>query len=335
MSVILIKEYKGVQHMENKRKLIIDCDPGVDDAIALAFLCANLEQFQLLAVTTVSGNQTIDKVTRNALDWLDFLDMDVPVSRGMEGPIIRKPVYAEDAHGDSGLGNISLPVCDKKPVDEQAVLYLKKVLEELPSDEKITFVCMGPLTNIAMLFKMFPHVKNKIREILFMGGAALGGNVTPSAEFNIYTDPEAAKIVTDSKVPLIMFGLDVTNKCCLTRKQILKLCQSPAPVARKCGDMAGFYLENTANKYRGVVSIHDVAPVMYLCHPEIFRGERAILNIDCSEGVSRGRTICDMRWWEHEPENMDTLIMMDVDQDKFQEYLILSLYELCEKQKNI
>ena len=319
--------------MKNKRKLIIDCDPGVDDAIALAFLGANLNQFELLAITTVSGNQTIDKVTRNALDLTHFFGMDIPVSRGMEGPIVRRPVYARDAHGESGLGNVVLPACNKKPVKEQGILYLKSVLEELPDDEEITFICMGPLTNIAMLFKMFPHVKSKIREILFMGGSALGGNVTPSAEFNIYTDPEAAKIVVDSGVSLIMFGLDVTNKCCLTRRQILKLCQSADPVAKLCGDMAGYYLENTSNKYRGMVSIHDAAPIMYLCHPEIFKGEKAILDVDCSEGISRGRTICDMRWWEHEPEKMDSLVIMDVDQDKFQEYLILSLYELGEKQK--
>lgn len=321
--------------MKAKRKIIIDCAPGVDDAIALAFLAANIEKFELLAVTTVCGKQSIDKVTRNALDLTDFYGINVPVARGMETPIIRKPVYAEDAHGKFGIGNCSVPISCRKKADEHAVIYIKKILTELSLNEKITFVCMGPFTNIAMLFKLFPEVKNKIQEILFVGGSALGGNVTPSAELNIFTDPEAAKIVMDSEVPLIMFGLDVTNKCCLTRKQIMKLCQSSYPVTRLCGDMAGFSLENTANKYRGVVSIHDAAPVMYLCYPEIFTGERTILNVDCSEGVSRGRTICDMRWWEHEPEEMNSLIIMDVNQEKFQQYLIFSLYELGEKQKNM
>lgn len=314
----------------NAKKIIMDCDPGVDDGIALALIAAHPEAFQLIALTTVNGNQTIEKVTRNALDLIEFYEMDVPVAKGMDSPIIREPVYAPDAHGETGLGYCILPASVRSQEKEQGVLYLRRILEELPEGEKITLLATGPLTNLAMLFKMFPEVKEKIQEILFMGGAALGGNVTPCAEFNIYVDPEAAKVVFQSGIPLYMFGLDVTNQCFLTRNQVAKLSQSLNPVAKACGDMAGYALENE-NKYRGVVSIHDAAPVMYLLHPEIFEGERAVLDVDCSEGISRGRTICDFRWWSYDPEDTNAFVAMKVKEEKFQEYLISALFELGEK----
>lgn len=312
------------------KKIIMDCDPGVDDGIAMALIAAYPEIFQVLAVTTVNGNQTLDKVTKNALDLTEFYGMDVPVAKGMDAPIIREPVYAPDAHGETGLGYCVLAPSSRQTEREQGVLYLQRILTELPEGEKITLLATGPLTNIAMLLKMFPEVKEKIREILFMGGAAQGGNVTSSAEFNIYVDPEAAKIVFKAGIPLVMFGLDVTNRCFLTKNQVMKLSQSPDPVAKACGDMAGYALENE-NKYRGVVSIHDAAPVMYLLHPEIFKGERAILDVDCSEGISRGRTVCDFRWWSYEPEATNVFVVMDVKEDKFQEYLISALFELGDK----
>lgn len=317
-------EYKEAE----KIKIIMDCDPGVDDGIALALIAAHPEVFELLAVTTVCGNQSIEKVTVNALDLTDFYNLQVPVAKGMDGPLVRKPHYAPEVHGETGLGFCVLPRSQKEPQRDMAVFYLHKILTALPKGEKAALLATGPLTNIALLLKLFPEVKEKLSGILFMGGAAQGGNVTPAAEFNIYADPEAAKIVFHSGVPLTMFGLDVTLSCTLTRSQILKMCQSQNPVAKACGDMAGFNLENTANKYRGMVSIHDAAPVMYLLRPEIFKGEKAVLDVDCSDGASLGHTICDFRWWRYEPEEMDALIILSADTEKFQEYLLLSLFEL-------
>ncbi|MDO4339535.1 MAG: nucleoside hydrolase [Eubacteriales bacterium] len=316
--------------MTMKRKIIMDCDPGVDDAVALAFAAAHQEAFELLAITTVSGNQSIEKVTRNALNLVDFYKLDIPVARGMAEPITRVPVYAERTHGETGLGHCVLPVSSRCAEEEHAVMYLRNILSALPGNEKITLVATGPLTNLAMLLKLFPEVKGKIREIVFMGGAACGGNITPCAEFNSYTDPEAAKIVFHSGVPLVMCGLDATMKCTLTRRQVAKLCQSGDKVAKACGDMAGFSLENTSSKYRGEISIHDVVPYMYLIHPEIFTVKPAILDVDCSEGISRGATLCDFRWWKHEEGELDSFVLMDADKSKFQEYLITALYELGE-----
>ena len=312
-----------------KRKIIIDCDPGVDDAIALACAAANSDRLEILAVTTVGGNQAIEKVTRNALDLVDFYGLDVPVAMGAGTPLIREPKYAPEIHGENGLGKCALPKTDRTPEKENAVLFLRKILLTLPEGEKATLVPTGPMTNIALLLKLFPEVKDRIREIVFMGGATCGGNATPSAEFNIYVDPEAAKIVFRSGIPLVMCGLDVTLKCCLTRGQILKLCQSPQRIAKLCGDMAGFSLENSSNKYRGVVSIHDAVPIFYLLHPEIFTVKRTILDVECSDGVSRGTTLCDFRWWEHEEEEMKDLVLMDADTKAFQEKLIEALYGLA------
>ena len=317
-----------------KREIILDCDPGTDDAIALAYAAAHKDELELLAITTVCGNQSVEKVTRNALNLAEFYGLDVPVAKGMDTPFTREPVYAPEVHGETGLGQSVLPAASRQAEQEHAVLFLNRLLTGLPEGKKVTIVATGPLTNIAMLLKLFPQVKKHIREIVFMGGAAMGGNVTPSAEFNIYTDPEAARVVFRSGVPLVMCGLDVTLKCTLKRQQIIKLCQSGNPVANLCGDLAGYSLENSSSKYRGEVSIHVVVPLMYLLHPDIFKVQCTILDVDCSDGPSRGTTLCDFRWWEHEEEEMDAWILMDADGARFQEELITGLYELGERIKN-
>lgn len=324
------KYKKNMEALMEKRKLIIDCDPGVDDALMLAFAAAHREEFDILAVTTVNGNQDIEKVTRNALDLTAFYGLKVPVAKGMGLPLVKEPHYAPETHGESGLGTCRLPASPEKAEEEPAVLFLYRILAGLPEEEKITIAATGPLTNIAVLLRLFPEVKRKIREILFMGGSLCGGNVTTAAEFNFYVDPEAAKIVFYSQIPLVMCGLDVTEKCTLTRNQILKLCQSGYPAARACGDMMGFALENTSEKYRGEVSVHDAAPLMYLLYPGIFSGQNEILDVDCSDGPSRGAVLGGFRWWRNEETEANVFVLTDVDREKFQEYLITALYALGE-----
>lgn len=337
-----------------KQKIIIDCAPGRDQAIALAYAAAKKEELEILAITTVSENKKLGEVTENVLALEAFLGLEAPVAAGLDAPLVREPVQPVGIFGDAGFagaldsgsfGDGGRSAEEKEAGDntrrearpgleeEQGILFLHRILSELPEGEKATVVALSSLTNLAVLLRLFPHVKEKLREIVFAGGAARGGNVTPCAEYHIYADPEAAKIVFHAGVPLVMCGLDASLKCTLTRRQILKLCQSGSPAARLCGDLAGRSLENSSDKYRGETSIYGAVPLMYLLHPEFFVIERTILDVDCSCGEARGATLCDFRWWEHEEEDLDAFILMDADPAGFQEELITALYELGEELK--
>lgn len=313
--------------MGEKIKVIMDCDPGIDDGIALAYVAAHQDEIELLAVTTFAGNQTIDKVTKNALELVDFYGLKVPVARGQERPLVKEVIHAEEFHGETGLGHCVLPETGTKAASDNAVFFIREILDDLPEGQQVTFIETAPMTNLALLLRVFPEVKDKIRRIVFMGGAVKGGNVTPAAEFNIYADPEAAKIVFEAGIPLVMCGLDATMKCNLTRNQIMKLCQSGNPVARACGDMAGYVLENSS-KYRCVASIHDAVPFMYLLHPEFFKMEKAILDVDCSDGAGRGAMLCDFRWWLHDEEKIKDMILTDADTESFQQELFEAIYSV-------
>lgn len=313
--------------MGEKIKVIMDCDPGIDDGIALAYAAAHQDEIELLAVTTFAGNQTIDKVTKNALELVDFYGLKVPVARGQERPLVKEVIHAEEFHGETGLGHCVLPETGTKAASDNAVFFIREILDDLPEGQQVTFIETAPMTNLALLLRVFPEVKDKIRRIVFMGGAVKGGNVTPAAEFNIYADPEAAKIVFEAGIPLVMCGLDATMKCNLTRNQIMKLCQSGNPVARACGDMAGYVLENSS-KYRCVASIHDTVPFMYLLHPEFFKMEKAILDVDCSDGAGRGAMLCDFRWWLHDEEKIKDMILTDADTESFQQELFEAIYSV-------
>ena len=313
--------------MGEKIKVIMDCDPGIDDGIALAYAAAHQDEIELLAVTTFAGNQTIDKVTKNELELVDFYGLKVPVARGQERPLVKEVIHAEEFHGETGLGHCVLPETGTKAASDNAVFFIREILDDLPEGQQVTFIETAPMTNLALLLRVFPEVKDKIRRIVFMGGAVKGGNVTPAAEFNIYADPEAAKIVFEAGIPLVMCGLDATMKCNLTRNQIMKLCQSGNPVARACGDMAGYVLENSS-KYRCVASIHDAVPFMYLLHPEFFKMEKAILDVDCSDGAGRGAMLCDFRWWLHDEEKIKDMILTDADTESFQQELFEAIYSV-------
>lgn len=261
--------------MGDKIKVIMDCDPGIDDGIALAYAAAHQDELELLAVTTSAGSTRIERVTQNALELVDFYGLKVPVAGGQDRPLVKAAIYAEEFHGETGLGHCVLPEAKSEAASDNAVLFIRDILKAIPEGEQVVMIETAPMTNLALLLKVFPEIKNKIRKIVFTGGAAKGGNITPAAEFNIYADPEAAKIVFDSGIPLIMCGLDATLKCNLTRNQIMKLCQSGDPAARACGDMAGYVLENFS-KYRCVASIHAAVPFMYLIHPEFFKNRKSI-----------------------------------------------------------
>ena len=188
-----------------KINIWIDCDPGIDDAVALAMAAASRDRLHILGISTVAGNQTSDRVTGNALKLASFLGMDdVPVVRGARGPLVREVEPAGDIHGATGLGNCELPATTKQTASESGIFYMYSRIMELPEEEKVTLVPTGPLTNIALLLRTFPQVQARIEKIVLMGGSSSGGNVTPAAEFNIWADPEAAQMVFAAGLPTVM-----------------------------------------------------------------------------------------------------------------------------------
>ena len=317
--------------MVNKRKIIMDCDPGIDDAVALCVAAAHPEAFEVIGITTVAGNQTIEKVTENALRLSDFYGLkDVPVAMGAVCPIVRPALTAADIHGANGIGDVYIPETEKQPASRNAVTFMKELIDALPEGEKVTLVPTGPCTNVALLLRVFPEVKERIEAIVLMGGAALGGNITATGEFNVYEDPEAAAIVFDSGLPVVMCGLDATEKCGLDRKEAAKLAASDRKIVSTVGKMVQFYFTGPSYENQEIACIHDSVTFMYMLHPEIFRAVKMPVKVDCSEGTNRGTTICDTRTWAY-TEEPTTTVLMDADGEKFREYLLEAIYALDER----
>lgn len=311
-----------------RKNIIIDCDPGIDDAIAILLAAANDDKLNILGITTVTGNQSIEKVTTNALKLVSFLSRDIKVAKGADTPLIREKRVVESVHGKTGMGNYELPEPSSKIASENAVEFLKNTL--LSSNEKITLVTIGPLTNIALLFKVYPEVKEKIDEIVIMGGAISGGNVTPTAEFNIWADPEAAKIVFASGVRIVMNGLDVTHSAGLYRDDVNELLKSKGRVSNMCGEILSFYFNGDHVKNGTFTPIHDACAIMYLLHPELYSYKYMPVDVDCSFSLNRGMTVGDNREWIKYDES-NPKVLMDIDTVKFRELLLEAIYKLDEE----
>ena len=308
----------------------MDCDPGIDDAVALACAAASRDSLQICGISTVAGNQTSERVTNNALKLASFLDMeDVPVVRGARGPLVRTVIAPSDhIHGKTGLGDCELPQTAKELASDNGLLFLRDTILALPERENITLVPTGPLTNIALLLKTFPEVRPRIEQIVLMGGSSIGGNRTASAEFNIWVDPEAAKIVFDSGLPIVMCGLDITRQCGLTREQIGTLSVGDTPKMRAYGEMLQFYCDSIVYAGHEIISIHDAATILYLTHPELFAGIRLSVDVDCTDSINRGMTVCDKRGGL-EPEQANVLLLDRIDEIGVQDVI---MEKLCEEE---
>lgn len=312
------------------RKIIMDCDPGIDDAVAMCLAAAYPEAFTFLGITTVAGNQTIEKVTENALRLSAYWGIHAPVAKGASRPVVREPLTASDIHGSNGMGGVELPPHGTRPASENAVLFMKELIDGLAEDEKVTLVPTGPLTNVALLLRVFPETAERIEEIVLMGGAVCGGNATPTGEFNIYEDPEAAAIVFSSGLPIVMCPLDATSKCGLDRETAAAFAAGDGAASGKIGAMLQFYFGGPAYAGRPMASIHDASTFMYLLHPEIYRSERMPVQVDCSEGLNRGMTVCDTRKNRAAKES-DVTVLVDADGAKFQEYLVQAVKMMDEQ----
>jgi ribosylpyrimidine nucleosidase len=283
------RQKKEIETMD-KTKMILDCDTGHDDAIALMVAYAH-PALDLLGVTVVAGNQTLDKTLPNTLHVCQHLDLNVPVYGGCDRPMVRDQIVAGDVHGKSGLDGPVFAELTRTPEKKHAVQFLIDTL--MNSDGDITLVPTGPLTNIAMAMRLEPRITKKIRRISLMGGAVNLGNTTPAAEFNIYADPEAAHVVFTSGVPIVMMGLDVTNQALATPEIIARMNAIGNKAGRLFADIMSFTLKSQQVNGLAAGPVHDVLAVTYLVAPEIFQMKEMYVELELNHGPSYGRTVCD------------------------------------------
>lgn len=291
--------------------IILDCDPGHDDAIALVLALASPE-LEVKAVTSSAGNQTPDKTLRNVLRILTLLKRsDIPVAGGAVKPLMRDLIIADNVHGETGLDGPALPEPDFAPQNCTAVELMAKVLRESP--EPVTLVATGPQTNVALLLNSHPELHAKIARIVIMGGAMGLGNWTPAAEFNIYVDPEAAEIVFQSGIPVVMAGLDVTHRAQIMADDIERFRAINNPVARTVAELLDFFMEYHKTEKWGFqgAPLHDPCTIAWLLKPEIFTTARRWVGVETQGKYTQGMTVVDYYMLSGNEPNTDIMLVID------------------------
>lgn len=303
--------------MENKRKLIIDTDPGIDDAIAIAIALFS-EELDVKLLTTVAGNVSVDLVTDNTLKLLTFFGKNIPVAKGANEPLIQKFDDAKSVHGASGMDGYDFGEPNRSNlIKEHAVNAMRNTI--LESDTPVTIAAIGPLTNIALLLKMYPEVKENIDEIVFMGGSLTRGNKTVMGEFNIATDPEAAKIVFSSGVKLVMAGLDMGLKALVYPEDSEKI-----KTFGKTGDM----MYSLFQKYRGGsfktgLKMYDSCAIAYLLCPEMYELTDTYIDVETQSPLTLGCTIVDLKGYlKMEP---NAKVCTEINPETFKEWFLNSI----------
>ncbi|MEZ6926299.1 MULTISPECIES: pyrimidine-specific ribonucleoside hydrolase RihA [unclassified Aeromonas] len=303
--------------------VILDCDPGHDDAIALILALASPE-LKVLAVTTSAGNQTPDKTLNNALRILTLLGHDdIPVAAGAPKPLARELIIADNVHGESGLDGPKLPDPGFAPVAMTALELMAKCLRESP--EPVTLVPTGPLTNIALLLAAHPELKSKIARIVLMGGAAGPGNWTPAAEFNIYVDPEAADMVFKSGLPITMCGLDVTHEAQVMDEDIERVRAITNPVAQCVAGLLDFFMIYHRDPKWGFAGapLHDPCTIAWLLAPALFHGVECRVDIETGGTHTSGMTVVDRYGLTGKAAN--ALVLLGLDRAGFIDLLVTRL----------
>ncbi|ACR79951.1 nucleoside hydrolase [Kosmotoga olearia] len=302
-----------------KRKIILDCDPGHDDAVAI-LLAGIAEEIELLGIVSVAGNSYIENTTRNALILAEMAKLDVPVFRGSSKPLLRKQIVAPDIHGESGLEGANLPLPTKKAEEKNYLEFMAETVEKFPNE--ITFVAVGPLTNIAKFVLNYPHLVSKVKELVIMGGGIKFGNVTPRAEFNIYADPEAAQIVFNAGFNLTVFPLDVTHQAKIYMKEIKEMQNFRSEITSKMGLLLEFFHQTYYDifKIEGA-PLHDPCTIAYLINPDIFEFDEFYAQVETKGELTYGETVVD--YWHLEAPNSKWALK--VDREKFIEILFDNL----------
>jgi inosine-uridine nucleoside N-ribohydrolase len=294
--------------------ILIDCDPGHDDAIALLLALASPE-LEILGVTTVAGNQTLEKTTANAFRVLEFAGRtEIAVAAGADRPLVRDPFVAAYVHGETGLDGPDLPPPQGTPLDRHAADFLADKIRERDGD--VTLVPTGPLTNVALMLALHPDARPA--RIVLMGGAVAEGNVTPAAEFNIWWDPEAAARVFASGIDLTMVGLDVTHKALFTQAHVGRL---TGRVGEMVTELLGFYDRFHREVYGFDGSpIHDAVAVAQVMRPNLVETRFRNVEIDVESELCRGRTVVDL--WRRTEREPNANVGVDIDANAFLELLV-------------
>lgn len=302
--------------------IIIDCDPGHDDAFAI-LLAARAPELKLLAITAVAGNQTLDKTALNARRIATVGGIrDVPIAAGLDRPLVRPLVTAPYAHGESGIDGYDFPAPEVDLVEEHGVDLIIRTVKESP--EPVTLVPIGPLTNVAMAFLRAPEIKQNIGRIVLMGGSASGGNVTASAEFNIYVDPEAAANVFEAGVPITMVGLDVTYQARFRAADRARIRALGSTVATMVADLMDWFGRGSEERMGSEgTSVHDALAVAAVIRPDLLETRHVNVAVEAVGKYTDGRTVCDLRPNSTATRNAD--VALGVNREAFVELLIEGL----------
>ena len=295
-------------------RIILDTDPGIDDALAL-FLALASPEVQLEAITTVNGNVGVNSTTRNALALLEFLGRtDIPVARGCDRPLLRLHTDAAYVHGDNGLGGIQLPEPHTQPVAQHAVDMIIERIMAAPGE--ITLVPIGPLTNIALAVRREPRIAQRVREVVIMGGALrVPGNVTPGAEFNIYVDPQAAHIVFHAGWPLRLVALDVTMQARLPRSQVDTLAATQTRIGSLMQEMLAYYFDVFGPRYSVTeFHMHDPLCLAAAFQPELLTWQPIYVDVELEGKLTTGQTVAYFRQLDKSvvpPANMQVAVAVN------------------------
>lgn len=317
--------------MSAPQKIIIDTDPGQDDAVAILLALSAPEQLDVLGICAVHGNVTLEKTAANALALVNLAGRpDVPVLRGCARPILAPAITAEAVHGYSGIDDWTPPAHDLDFDARHAVDFIIETLENEPA-RSVRLVTLGPLTNIALAMIKAPQIIPRIQEIVIMGGAFFfGGNSTATSEWNILVDPHAAAVVFQSGAPITLFPLDVTHKAPMPPAFIAEMGKVPPPLGTALFQMLDFYNRYDKEKY-GIIGspLHDPVTVAYLLQPALFSGKQVHVAIEHQSPLTMGMTVFD--WWNVQDQPPNAHVMQEIDAKGYFALIVQQMHKLAEK----
>lgn len=303
--------------MAERRKIIIDTDPGQDDAAAIMMAFASPNEIEVLGLTAVAGNVPLSFTSRNVRIVCELCGRsDAAVYEGAERPLVRKPVTAEHVYGRTGLDGAELPEPVMAVRPQSAVDFIVETIMREPAGA-ITLCTLGPLTNVALALRKEPAIAGRVRELVMMGGGFFeGGNITPAAEFNVYVDPDAAAAVFASGMPIVMMPLDVTHQLLTRKDRVAKLAALGTRPAQVLVDWLAFFERFDEEKYGSDGGpLHDPTVIAYLLRPELFSGRHCNVEIETQSELTVGMTVVD--WWRVSGRKPNAMVMRNVDADGF------------------